>query len=137
MKGAFLILTAALLASFVLPAQPKPEEAAGKSAQAWLALIDKGDYAGSWDEASSFFKKAVTKDQWAQAMNGVRAPLGAVASRKLKSAQQTTSLPGAPQGQYVVMQFDASFANKKAAVETVTFMLDQDGQWRAAGYFIA
>jgi hypothetical protein len=34
------------------------------------------------------------------------------------------------------MQFNASFANKKSATETVTFMLEKDGQWRAAGYFI-
>jgi hypothetical protein len=34
------------------------------------------------------------------------------------------------------MQFQASFANKKSAVETVTFMLEKDGQWRAAEYFI-
>jgi hypothetical protein len=46
------------------------------------------------------------------------------------------NLPGAPAGQYVVMQFDSSFANKHSAVETVTFMLEEGGQWRAAGYFI-
>jgi len=28
------------------------------------------------------------------------------------------------------------FANKKAAVETVTPMKDTDGQWRVSGYFI-
>jgi len=34
------------------------------------------------------------------------------------------------------MQFDTSFANKKAAIETVTPMLDTDGTWRVAGYYI-
>jgi hypothetical protein len=47
-----------------------------------------------------------------------------------------TELPGAPDGQYVVMQFETSFANKKSAIETVTFMLEKDGQWKSAGYFI-
>ena len=45
-------------------------------------------------------------------------------------------LPGAPAGRYVVMQFDASFAGRKSAAETVTFLLDRDGKWRSAGYFI-
>ena len=34
------------------------------------------------------------------------------------------------------MQFATSFANKKNAVETVTFMREKDGIWRAAGYYI-
>ena len=46
------------------------------------------------------------------------------------------SLPGAPDGEYVVLQFDTSFANKKEAVETVTPMLDKDGKWKVSGYYI-
>lgn len=47
-----------------------------------------------------------------------------------------TSLPGAPDGEYVVVQFETSFTNKKAAAETVTPMLENDGQWRVSGYYI-
>jgi len=36
----------------------------------------------------------------------------------------------------VVMQFDTSFINKKDAVETVTFMQEKNGKWKAAGYYI-
>lgn len=57
-------------------------------------------------------------------------------SRKLKSATYTKTLPGAPDGEYVVIQYDSSFVNKKSAVETVTPMLDKDGKWRVSGYFI-
>jgi len=69
-------------------------------------------------------------------MTTYRKPLGNLVSRNLKSAKPSTELPGAPDGQYVVMQFDSSFANKKSAIETVTFVLDQDGQWKAIGYYI-
>lgn len=65
-----------------------------------------------------------------------RKPLGGLESRHLDSAQFATDLPGAPDGKYVVMKFDTSFANKKSAIETVTFMLEKDGQWKVAGYFI-
>jgi len=34
------------------------------------------------------------------------------------------------------MKFDTSFADKRAAVEMVTFVLEKSGQWRAAGYFV-
>ena len=57
-------------------------------------------------------------------------------SRKLKSKSYSTSLPGAPDGEYVVIQFEASFENKKSAIETITPMLDKDGKWRVSGYFM-
>ncbi|HEY5894810.1 MAG TPA: DUF4019 domain-containing protein, partial [Chthoniobacterales bacterium] len=57
-------------------------------------------------------------------------------SRKLKSAKYTKTLPGAPDGEYVILQFNTTFANKKEAVETVTPMLAQDGKWKVSGYFI-
>ena len=41
-----------------------------------------------------------------------------------------------PDGQYVVIQFTSSFENKKSAIETITPMLDPDGQWRVSGYYI-
>jgi hypothetical protein len=69
-------------------------------------------------------------------MQQVRKPLGPLVSRKVKSAQELTSLPGAPDGHYIVMQFETSFANKKSAIETVTFMQEKDGKWKAAGYYI-
>ena len=62
--------------------------------------------------------------------------LGALVSRKLRSAKEYNALPGAPDGKFVMMQFDTSFAAKKTAVETVTFMLEKDGAWRSVGYFI-
>jgi hypothetical protein len=42
-------------ATFAL-GQPKPEDGALGPVQAWLALIDQGQYARSWDEASTLFK---------------------------------------------------------------------------------
>lgn len=114
----------------------KPEQAAETAATSWLGLVDSGNYAQSWDEASSFFKSAVTKQQWQSQLEAVRPPLGKLITRSLKSAKYTTSLPGAPDGRYVVIQYDTRFEHKQSAVETVTMMLDKDGQWRAAGYFI-
>ena len=105
------------------------------AATKWLALTDSGKYAQSWDEASSLFKSAVSQADWEKAIKGARGPLGALKSRKLKSATFTRTLPGAPDGEYVVIQFDAAFENKAAAVETVTPMKDH-GVWKVSGYFI-
>ncbi|MEW5723696.1 MAG: DUF4019 domain-containing protein, partial [Thermodesulfobacteriota bacterium] len=63
----------------------------------------------------------------------LRKPTGAVLSREVLSKRFMTSLPGAPDGRYVVIQFKTSFEKKKEAIETVTPLLDQDGAWRVSG----
>ncbi len=112
------------------------KEAAAAAASAWLQLVDEGKYTESWDAAAELFQNAVPKGQWAQQLEGVRNPLGKVTKRELKSKAFKPSLPGAPDGEYVVLQYVTSFSNKKAAVETVTPMLERDGTWRVSGYFI-
>jgi hypothetical protein len=117
-------------------AQQKVEEVAQQSADGWLALVDSGKYADSWQEASQLFKAAITKEQWQSKLRASRDPLGKLLSRKLKSATYAKTLPGAPDGEYVVIQYESSFEHKQSAVETVTPTLDKDGQWRVSGYFI-
>jgi hypothetical protein len=114
-----------------------PSQAAGRAAaEAWLAIVDAGSYAQSWNEAARLFKNAIEEAAWEKALNGSRAPLGPVRSRTLKSTKYATNLPGAPDGEYVVVLFDTSFEKKQHAVETVTPMKEADGRWRVSGYFI-
>jgi hypothetical protein len=117
-------------------ADQQAEEKAVRAAETWLALVDDGRYSQSWDTAALLFRSAVTKEQWERALNAVRKPLGSLITRKLMSRRYATSLPGAPDGQYVVIQYETSFEKKQAAVETVTPMLDEDGKWRVSGYYI-
>ena len=112
------------------------ERDALNAAVEWLALIDASDYGSSWDEASQLSKKSVTKEMWVQSIRAVRSAMGDLISRSVQSAQYATSLPGAPDGEYFVIQFLARFANKKLAIETVTPMKDPDGRWRVSGYYI-
>lgn len=105
-------------------------------AEAWLSQIDSGNYSRSWQEASEYFRGAVSEKGWVDALAGTRKPLGKLISRRLTKTQNAQSLPGAPDGHYVVMQFDTSFSNKKSAVEMVTFTREKDGRWKPAGYYI-
>ena len=117
-------------------AQSTPKEVAQTSDKAWLSLIDTGKYAESWKAASAGFQSAVSEEKWEEMVAKARAPLGDVKSRKLESATETKTLPGAPDGDYVVAKFDTSFEHKQAAVETVVSSKEKDGNWRVAGYFI-
>ena len=115
---------------------PEFDAKAEGAAREWLALADAGDAAGTWAAASSLFRRAVPKDQWALSLSAARGPLGSVVSRTLREARAATELPGAPDGEYLVFQFDTGFEHKRKAVETVTPMKERDGTWRVSGYFI-
>ena len=112
------------------------ELAALEAAEAWLRLVDSGRYAASWDEAAGYFKHAVPKENWQRLLGAFRTPLGRAVVRQIKSREYEACLPGAPDGQYVVIQYESSFENKTTAVETVTPMRDTDGQWRVSGYCV-
>lgn len=131
-----LMTVCIVLTGSLLSASEKMEGKAVEAALKWLAVVDESDYARSLQESAAYFKGAIKKDQWEQAMRGVREPLGKVITRTLKSAEHRTSLPGAPDGDYVVIRFETAFENKQAAIETVTPMLEKDGSWRVAGYYI-
>ena len=93
----------------------KPEELAQKAAEAWLSLTDSGKYAESWQNASGAFRARVSQPQLVSALTGARQPLGKLVSRKLKSATYTKTAPGAPDGEYVVIQYETSFVDKARA----------------------
>ncbi|HCE44291.1 MAG TPA: hypothetical protein DET40_12145 [Lentisphaeria bacterium] len=125
-----------MLSSTALLATDDKETKAVKAAKAWLELIDSEKYAESWDAAAAYFKNALTKEKWLEAVAPVRKPLGKLVTRKIDTKDYKTELPGTPDGEYYILQFKTSFENKKTAVETVTMMLEKDGSWKSSGYFI-
>lgn len=111
------------------------EEAAIAAAAEWLVLIDGGQYAKGYQESSAWFRKGVTQEKFSETIPRARGPLGKLVSRKVRTAQSARTLPNTPRGQYVVIQYDSVFENQRAAVETVTEMLE-NGDWKVAGYRI-
>jgi len=111
------------------------ESAAVEAAQEWLALVDAGDYQASWGSSAKLFREAVSASQWKASAEAARRPFGKLVSREVSSAQLARSLPGAPDGTYVVIQYRSVFEHKQGAVETVTPMLD-GGAWKVSGYYI-
>lgn len=132
----FVVIGIFLCAVPAMAANTDKEKAAIAVAEKWLKLVDQGKYTKSWQESSRYFKMLVKEDQWIEAAQTTRGPLGKIISRKVKSATYTTTLPTAPDGEYVVIEFLTTFKNKKSAIETVTPMVDKDGKWRVSGYYI-
>lgn len=138
MKKTFVAVMVLALCAIAVAAkaQQRPEALARQSAKQWLAIVDGGNYAQSWDGASQYFKSSITKDKWMQAVSKARTATGALKSRNRASTQYKKGLPNMPGAEYVVVVYNSAFQNWNSAVETVFLMRDKDGKWRVAGYFV-
>jgi hypothetical protein len=133
MIATFLLLGAAAPAfSQAAPARkptitavtPAPDD----RARQWLVLVDDKNYAQSWSEASKTFQSRQKTDAWATDAGAKRAPLGAVASRGLKSIDLSRN-------NIAVIRYDTVFARKAVAVETVTLAFE-NGSWSVTDYSV-
>jgi hypothetical protein len=111
-------------ASQVTAAQSTPDE----RARQWLVLLDDGDYGRGWQEAGAALKEHQNVAGWTAATKAAREPLGAMASRNLKSIELVRQ-------DQAVVRYDSVFARKATAVETVTLGLANDG-WSVTAYAI-
>ena len=103
---------------------PTPDD----RARQWLVLVDDKNYAQSWSEAAKAFQNREKTDAWAAKAGTDRAPLGAVASRDLKSVDLSRS-------NTAVVRYDTVFAHKAQAVETVTLAFENGG-WSVTDYSV-
>lgn len=152
--GGLLIMSLALAILFLLTSQDSTVEqpaAAGPTAmtgtnsaslkegeaaaRAWATLLDNGRWGDSWRAASALFQSQVPAAQWQSIVEPVRQPLGPVSARALHDITASTQLPGAPVGEYQLVQFQTNFAKKAGAIETVVLM-HEGASWKVAGYFI-
>ncbi|MGB5486045.1 MAG: DUF4019 domain-containing protein [Lysobacterales bacterium] len=127
--GTFLVMVLFSAISMAGTAEGVP------SAIKWLEVVDSGEYVESWNKAAPYFQTQISSDQWEQALKKVRKPLGRVITREVTTSSSHTSLPGVPDGDYVVVVLSTSYEHKRSATETVTVSKVGD-DWRAVGYFI-
>ena len=114
---------------------PASDKASADFAQAWAKLLDDQQWAENWKSAGSFFRSQIDEAKWAAMVQPLRQKLGAVSSRSVKGVQSARTLPGVPDGDYKIIQFNTAFANKADAVETV-ILAREGGDWKVEGYFI-
>jgi uncharacterized protein DUF4019 len=110
--------------STVTAVMPTPDD----RARQWLVLVDDKNFAQSWSEASKAFQNRQKTDAWATEAAAQREPLGAVASRDLKSIDLSRN-------NTAVIRYDTVFAHKASAVETVTLAFENGG-WSVTDYSV-
>src|SRR6185312_10845080 len=112
---------------------PAASESAG-AARDWLKLVDGQHWDQGWAGSGELVRSHISQAQWVAAVQPVRQPLGAVTSRVLKTVTRATSLPGAPDGQYEVLQFATDFSQRPGMIETVA-LAHEGSAWKVDGYY--
>ena len=111
------------------------EQAAERQALGFLGYLDQGRYADSYAYTGMLIRTQLDRDAYSTQIAKTRAGVGTLQSRELVDAGYTTTVSGAPEGQYVILHYQASFANRQDAVETV-YLGFAKGYWRVVGYNI-
>ena len=111
------------------------ELAAQRQALGFLGYLDQGRYADSYAYTGMLIRTQFDREAFSTEIQKTRVNTGALQSRELIDSSYTTTLPDAPEGQYVVLHYHVSFANRQDAVETLTLAFTK-GYWRIVGYYI-
>lgn len=111
------------------------DKAGVTAAEDWAKLLDRRSWGDSWKQSGSLFRSQLTETSWTATIQPLRQQLGPVSSRTFKSVLNTSAPPGAPAGEYKMVQFATVFANRPDTVETVA-LVREGSAWRVIGYFI-
>ena len=90
----------------------------------------------AYEAAAESFRNGIERVKWEVAAQNARAASGPLVNRRMRTAAFTRSLPGAPEGEYVVFQFDARYDRQPLVTEVLTAEREKDGKWRVAGYLL-
>jgi hypothetical protein len=107
---------------------------AAHAAEAYVQLLDQGQYAASWTNGAKLFQKTIPQQEWVQALQAARGRLGAVKSRSLKDQKPAFDPKGLPKGAYMVVEYNTSFAHAANSGELLTLMRESDGKWKVLTY---
>jgi hypothetical protein len=109
---------------------------ATEQATRWLAALDAGNYEAAWGDLASVMRQGRTLEDWQADIRGPREQLGKPLGREVQSAEFSTTVRGAPTGNYVTASYLSHFASAPPIVETVLLTFE-DRRWRIGGYSVA
>jgi hypothetical protein len=135
-RGFLLALLALAIAASLPPANAQDARAteAQAAARSWLDLADKLDGEATFAAAGDKFQRAMPVKRWTKALKDSRGPFGATQTRTVVSTQFVDTIAGQPKGEYALVLFRSSFANRDFVQERLTLEKTTKG-WQVIGYF--
>lgn len=133
-----MIAAAAMIIIPLVSEKPDPQKAskAKAAAEEFLDLVDQGQYQESWQVAAAPLREKVSLEEWVRHLEKARVRSGGLVERRQDDIAFSTMAKDSPEGEYIVLKYESRFEAGGQLEETITVMLDQNGNWRVAGYFM-
>lgn len=111
------------------------EVSGAKAAAEWVRLLDAGQFDMAWEQASPLLRALVSRDKWeSMALRFVEQ--GKVLSRVEAARLYTGYAMNLPPATYLLVRFKTGRAGSDApSLERVGLRLEEDGVWRAIGFW--
>lgn len=103
------------------------------AAENFAGFIDQEEYSTAYENASEFFQITLSKEDWIKQRQQTNFLVGGVQERKLVSVRSRTAYPRLPDGDYLVVYFEAQTEYKEKAAEVMLVKLDGDS-WQVCSY---
>ena len=106
------------------------------AAEEFIGLIDEGRYYVALDKVLLRFPSDLTiRRRIGALIEDRRKPFGMVFERKYYGVTYRTTVPGMPDGKYLIMGYKTKFENKEYAFERVTLKYENNN-WKVIDYAI-
>ena len=131
-----LIVALAIGSPLTNSAQDTPEKEAQRAAESWLALVDTGKSAESWQALAAPARDSIGQWRWKIGFAMAEKKFGPISRRTLRSAKFSTKSPSGRPGEFVFIEFGSTSTKKSAVTEKLATMRESDRQWRVVTYTI-
>lgn len=108
-------------------------QAAADAAEAWLRLVDAGDFQQAWATGASVLQIALSPQVLSATINDGRGRFEPPAARSLIGFRMLRNPANAAPGDYVLLRYRAHPTEGHVLLETVSTKRDGDA-WRVVGY---
>ena len=105
------------------------------AAEHFARIIDSGNSSTAYTQASPLLRLAQDEQEFATAIERTHQLLGPVQQRQLTALRAIGIYPRFPDGNYLIVQFEARTMHKDKAAEVI-LLRHQDGVWLVADYSI-
>jgi len=105
------------------------------AAERFAQVIDTGDSRAAYSQASPLLRLSQNEQEFVNDIERAQLLLGPVQQRQLTALRSIGIYPRFPDGDYLIVQFEARTRHKNKAAEII-LLRHQDGVWLVADYSI-
>jgi hypothetical protein len=105
------------------------------AAEHFARMIDSGNSSGAYSQASPLLRLTQNEQEFVADIERAHLLLGPVQQRQLTALRSIGIYPRFPDGDYLIVQFEARTRHKNKAAEVI-LLRHQDGAWLVADYSI-